>query len=129
MSDYIKIDDLDSIIVNSLEEVMNEDTHELELSVKAAGQKAVRLLKQRSRKKKRHGGSYAKAWSCHVDSDITGTSCTVYNKQASLTHLLEKGHAIKNQYGTYPGIVAGDHIIQGVYAEVSADFSQGATSE
>lgn len=107
---------------------MNEDTHELELSVKAAGQKAVRLLKQRSRKKKRHGGSYAKAWSCHVDSDITGTSCTVYNKQASLTHLLEKGHAIKNQYGTYPGIVAGDHVIEGVYEEVAAEFGQGANA-
>lgn len=128
MSDYIKIDDLDSIIVNSLEEVMSENTHELELSVKAAGQKAVRLLKQRSRKKKRHGGSYAKAWSCHVDSDITGTSCTVYNKQASLTHLLEKGHAIKNQYGTYPGIVAGDHVIEGVYEEVAAEFGQGANA-
>lgn len=128
MSDYIKIDDLDSIIVNSLEEVMSEDTRELELSVKAAGQKAVRLLKQRSRKKRRHGGSYAKAWSCHVDSDITGTSCTVYNKQASLTHLLEKGHAIKNQYGTYPGIVAGDHVIEGVYEEVAAEFGQGANA-
>ncbi len=128
MSDYIKIDDLDSIIVNSLEEVMNEDTHELELSVKAAGQKAVRLLKQRSRKKKRHGGSYAKAWSCHVDSDITGTSCTVYNKQASLTHLLEKGHTIKNQHGTYPGFVAGDHVIEGVYEEVAAEFGQGANA-
>ena len=128
MSDCIKIDDLDSIIVNSLEEVMNEDTHELELSVKAAGQKAVRLLKQRSRKKKRHGGSYAKAWSCHVDSDITGTSCTVYNKQASLTHLLEKGHAIKNQHGTYPGFVAGDHVIEGVYEEVAAEFGQGANA-
>lgn len=126
MSDYIKIDDLDLIIVNSLEEVMNEDTNELELSVKAAGQKAVRLLKQRSRKKKRHGGSYAKAWSCHFDSNIMGTSCTVYNKQASLTHLLEKGHAIKNQYGTYPGIVAGDHVIEGVYEEVAAEFSKGA---
>lgn len=128
MSDYIKIDDLDSIIVNSLEEVMSENTHELELSVKAAGQKAVRLLKQRSRKKKRHGGSYAKAWSCRVDSDITGTSCTVYNKQASLTHLLEKGHAIKNQYGTYPGIVAGDHVIEGVYEEAAAEFGQGANA-
>lgn len=126
MSDYVKIDDLDSIIVNSLEEVMNEDTNELELSVKAAGQKAVRLLKQRSRKKKRHGGSYAKAWSCHVDSNIMGTSCTVYNKQASLTHLLEKGHAIKNQHGSYPGRVEGDHVIEGVYREVAAEFSKGA---
>ena len=126
MSDYIKIDDFDSIIVNSLEEVMNEDTNELELSVKAAGKKAVRLLKQRSRKKKRHGGSYAKAWSCHFDSNIMGTSCTVYNKQASLTHLLEKGHAIKNQYGSYQGKVAGDHVIEGVYREVAAEFSKGA---
>ena len=129
MSDVINIDDLNEIIVNSMQEVIDEDTKTLEGNVKAAGQKATRLLKQRSRKKKRHGGSYAKAWANSVETDETGTSCTVYNKQGQLTHLLEKGHAIKNQYGSYPGMVAGDHIIQGVYEEVSAEFSQVATSE
>ena len=126
MSDYSKIDDFDSIIVNSLEEVMNEDTHELELSVKAAGQKAVRLLKQRSRKKKRHGGSYAKGWSADVKTEATGTTCVVHNRQYQLTHLLENGHAIKNQCGSYPGKVEGDHVIEGVYREVAAEFSKGA---
>ena len=112
-----------------MQEVIDEDTKTLEGNVKAAGQKATLLLKQRSRKKKRHGGSYAKAWANAVETDETGTSCTVYNKQGQLTHLLEKGHAIKNQFGSYPGTVAGDHIIQGVYEEVAAEFSQGATSE
>lgn len=129
MSDAINIDDLNEIIVNSMQEVIDEDERTLEGNVKAAGQKAKRLLKQRSRKKKRHGGSYAKAWASSVETDETGTTCTVYNKQGQLTHLLEKGHAIKNQYGSYPGTVAGDHIIQGVYEEVAAEFSQGATSE
>ena len=125
----IKIDQLESIIVNSIEEVIEDNEEVLQGNVKAAGNKAVRLLKERSRKKKRHGGSYAKAWASTVETDETGTSCTVYNKQGQLTHLLEKGHAIKNQYGSYPGTVAGDHVIQGVYEEVAAEFSQGATSE
>ena len=122
----IKVDQLESIIVNSIEEVIEDNEEILQGNVKAAGSKAVRLLKERSRKKKRHGGSYAKAWSCHFDSNIMGTSCTVYNKQASLTHLLENGHVIKNQHGSYPGRVEGDHVIEGVYKEVAAEFSKGA---
>ena len=130
MSDIVKIDQLETVIVNSLEEVIEEDEKALEANVKAAGQKATRLLKQRSRKRKRHGGSFAKAWTYDVDTDQTGTSCTVHNKdQYQLTHLLEKGHAIKTQLGSYPGTVAGDHVVQGVYEEVAAEFAQGAADE
>lgn len=127
MSDIIKIDDFKAVIVNSMQEVIEDDEKTLERNVKAAGQKATSLLKQRSRKRKRHGGQYAKSWTNTVETDVTGTTCTVYNRQYPLTHLLEKGHAIANQSGSYPGTVAGDHVIAGVYEEVAAEFGQGAT--
>lgn len=122
----VNIDNLADIIVNTLEEVETETDEALAANAKAAGQKAVRLLRQRSRKRKAHGGSYAKAWTSAVETDSTGTSCIVHNRQYQLTHLLEKGHAIANQHGNYPGHVAGDHVIEGVYVEVAAEFARGA---
>lgn len=122
----IRIGELEAIIVNSIEEVIEDNEETLQGNVKAAGNKAVRMLKGRSRKRKRHGGSYAKGWSADVKTEATGTSCVVHNRQYQLTHLLENGHAIKNQYGSYPGKVEGDHVIEGVYREVAAEFSKGA---
>lgn len=122
----IRIGELEAIIVNSIEEVIEDNEEALQGNVKAAGNKAVRMLKERSRKRKRHGGSYAKGWSADVKTEATGTICVVHNRQYQLTHLLENGHAIKNQCGSYLGKVAGDHVIEGVYKEVAAEFSKGA---
>lgn len=121
----VNIDDLAEIIVNDMQDVIDDDVEALEGNARAAGQKAVRLLRDRSRKRVHHGGSYAKAWTSDVETDETGTSCTVHNRQYQLTHLLEKGHAIANQSGRYPGHVAGDHVIEGVYNEVAAEFAKG----
>lgn len=121
----VNIDDLAEIIVNDMQDVIDDDVEALEGNARAAGQKAVRLLRQRSRKRVHHGGSYAKAWTADIETDETGTSCTVHNRQYQLTHLLEKGHAIANQSGRYPGHVAGDHVIDGVYNEVAAEFAKG----
>lgn len=121
----VNIDDLAEIIVNDMQDVIDDDVEALEGNAQAAGQKAVRLLRERSRKRVHHGGSYAKAWTSDVETDETGTSCTVHNRQYQLTHLLEKGHAIANQSGRYPGHVAGDHVIEGVYNEVAAEFAKG----
>lgn len=122
----IRIGELEAIIVNSIEEVIEDNEEALQGNVKAAGNKAVRMLKERSRKRKRHGGSYAKGWSADVKTEATGTTCVVHNRQYQLTNLLENGHAIKNQYGSYPGKVEGDRVIEGVYREVAAEFSKGA---
>lgn len=121
----VNIDNLAEIIVNDMQDVIDDDVEALEGNARAAGQKAVRLLRERSRKRVHHGGSYAKAWTSDVETDETGTSCTVHNRQYQLTHLLEKGHAIANQSGRYPGHVAGDHVIEGVYNEVAAEFAKG----
>lgn len=122
----IRIGELEAIIVNSIEEVIEDNEEALQGNVKAAGNKAVRMLKERSRKRRRHGGGYAKGWSADVKTEVTGTTCVVHNRQYQLTHLLENGHAIKNQFGSYPGKVEGDHVIEGVYREVAAEFSKGA---
>ena len=121
----VNIDDLAEIIVNDMQDVIDDDAEALEGNARAAGQKAVRMLRERSRKRVHHGGSYAKDWTSDVETDETGTSCTVHNRQYQLTHLLEKGHAIANQSGRYPGHVAGDHVIEGVYNEVAAEFAKG----
>lgn len=121
----VNIDNLAEIIVNDMQDVIDDDVEALEGNAHAAGRKAVRLLRERSRKRVHHGGSYAKAWTSDVETDETGTSCTVHNRQYQLTHLLEKGHAIANQSGRYPGHVAGDHVIEGVYNEVAAEFAKG----
>lgn len=121
----VNIDDLAEIIVNDMQDVIDDDVEALEGNARAAGRKAVRLLRERSRKRVHHGGSYAKAWTSDVETDETGTSCTVHNRQYQLTHLLEKGHAIANLSGRYPGHVAGDHVIEGVYNEVAAEFAKG----
>lgn len=121
----VNIDNLAKIIVNDMQDVIDDDAEALEGNARAAGQKAVRLLRDRSRKRIHHGGSYAKAWTSDVETDETGTSCTVHNRQYQLTHLLEKGHAIANQSGSYPGHAAGDHVIEDVYNEVAAEFAKG----
>ena len=121
----VNIDDLAAIIVNDMQDVIDADAEALEGNARATGRKAVRLLRERSRKRQHHGGGYAKSWTADVETDETGTSCTVHNRQYQLTHLLEQGHAIANQSGRYPGHVAGDHVIEGVYNEVAAEFAKG----
>lgn len=89
-----------------------------------AGQKAAMLLRERSRKRKgKGGGAYARDWVADATVSSTGVDVTVHNRRHyMLTHLLEKGHAISNQYGSYGGHVAGDNVIAQVADEVAADF-------
>lgn len=45
-------------------------------------------------------GDYRKGWRATLRKFATGVTATVYNKtDYRLTHLLEKGHVIKNQFG------------------------------
>ena len=87
-----------------------------------AGQHAAQLLRERSRKSV-GGGAYAKDWVAEAEASETGVEVVVHNKRHyQLTHLLELGHAIANQFGKYDGHGAGDGIIAQVADEVSGEF-------
>ena len=63
-------------------------------------------LKRISPKK---SGKYAKSWT--VKKDKKNHSYTVHNAKCyRLTHLLENGHVVKNQYGTYGRVSGQPHI-------------------
>lgn len=104
---------------------MEEHCYEVEdEAVEAAGEagaKAVRLIRDRSRHRT---GKYAKNWVAEAEASEMGIEVTVHNKKMyQLTHLLEKGHVIKNRAGGPElGRVAGDGIIAGVADEVGSEF-------
>lgn len=85
-----------------------------------AGKRAVKLLKQKSKKRT---GAYKKGWKADVVTDETGTECTVHNRVYQLTHLLENGHVIKNQTGEVYGDVPGDGVIREVADQVAREFA------
>lgn len=73
----------------------------------------VKDLKQTSPKSKRAGKHYANNWAMKEKKiPAGGINTVVYNKAPTyrLTHLLEKGHVVKNQYGTYGRAPAIRHI-------------------
>lgn len=117
-------DDFAEIIHDYMEEHCWEVDDDAAKAAGDAGSKAARLLRERSRRRKgRGGGAYARDWVADATPSETGVEVVVHNKwHYMLTHLLEKGHAIANQYGRYGGHVSGDGIIAQVADETSSEF-------
>lgn len=76
---------------NDIEEKMYED--------------AIKLSKQGSEELKltspKHTGKYAKSWRVKTSKKGGFVNCTIYNTKYRLTHLLERRHVIRNQYGVW----------------------------
>lgn len=97
-------------IALQLKDLLDEYVEEVETvaheAQKATAEEAAAKLRDTS--PKGATGDYAKGWAVKK----TGTlSRVVYNKTDwQLTHLLENGHVIKNQFGTYGRAPAIKHI-------------------
>lgn len=89
----IKIDQLSDAIEKELDEYAKDTTDVVKDAVKKAANEAVKELKQKSPKRT---GKYAKSWRKRIDRESSsGIEMTVYAGLYQLTHLLEKGHALR----------------------------------
>lgn len=80
-------------ILNEIETDVKGSTRK---NIDAVSREAVQKLKNTS---PRRTGSYASGWGKKKQGEM---DVVVYNRtDASLTHLLENGHVIKNKKGTY----------------------------
>ena len=70
---------------------------------KTIAQETVARLKATSPRRK---GKYARSWKCKINPN-TRNGYIVYNDVYRLTHLLENGHDIRNQFGSYDQRVPG----------------------
>lgn len=104
-----------------MKECIDGNASALSQNAEEAGRRAVKLLKQKSRKRT---GAYKKGWKADTETDVTGTECTVHNRLYQLTHLLENGHRIKNQTGIDYGSVPGDGVIREVADQVASEFAE-----
>lgn len=92
-----------------LSDFVNEEQETIEKCFKKVARDTVKELKQTSPKDK---NDYAPSWTVK-NVKVSGKSIelVVHNKEYyQLTHLLEKGHVGRNQFGTYKRVPAKPHI-------------------
>lgn len=98
-------------VSSQIAEILNDYSDEaksaLAESAKDAAEETVKQLKSTSP----GGGKYARSWKVKDESTRTNPSYIVHNvRHYRLTHLLENGHLISNQYGSYGREPAQKHI-------------------
>jgi len=103
----------DSIEIQ-LSDIMDEYSEEVQEvtseTIQRIANETVQTLKSTSPKKP-GGGAYARGWAVKRADYGTVTGVIVYNRtNGQLTHLLENGHIIRNQSGTYGRTQAIPHI-------------------
>lgn len=96
MNDFSK--DIEAILNDYSDEV----SAVIEQASKVAAQATVKELKATAPRDKGRTG-YSRSFAIKKSGTGRNTSYTAYSKVPNMTHLLEKGHAIANQYGRYGG--------------------------
>ena len=97
-----KLNEAISGILNEYGENVKDNVGEIAV---AMGKKGVQALRRKSRetfpvkKGRKITGNYAKGWKMQVEKERLSTKVTIYNDHPALPHLLENGHATKNQTG------------------------------
>lgn len=114
--------DIERTVNAFMRECVDENEEVLQQRAQDAGKQAVKALKHESRKRT---GKYAKGWKSTAQRGATGVEVTVHDTQYQLTHLLEKGHKVKNQTGKTYGVAPGDGVIAAVAEEVGREFAAG----
>ena len=78
-------------------------------SIDSVSKQSVQKLRSTSPKKT---GSYARGWGTKVEGGFGGIRTIIVHNRTDyqLTHLLEKGHVIRNKKGTYGRAPAHPHI-------------------
>ena len=80
-------------------------------SAQEAAEIATRQLKSTSPRGSAKGRHYASGWRIKAEVDTSVVTFTVHNStKPGLTHLLEKGHVGRNQYGYFKRVGARVHI-------------------
>ena len=108
-------------VTEQINDILEEYGSELNTTVREVtadiAKNVAKDLKKTSPKSKGRGSAkggkhYANGWTAGTENiPGGGARALVYNKYAwQLTHLLEKGHMIANQYGTYGRAPAYPHI-------------------
>lgn len=104
--------------VEEVQQTTNEVMHEV------AGETVERLKNTSPKRKGKGGGKYARGWKVTTVRDGNVDSFVVNNTHYQLTHLLENGHAVSNQYGaTGKRAAAHPHI------EPAEKWAQGEVEE
>lgn len=97
-----------------LDEYRLDVQKEIDKAAKEAAELTQRQLKQTSpkRQKGKGRGKYARGWKVKRKEDGAGlVSYVVYNgARPGLTHVLEHGHVVRNQYGSFGRVRAIPHI-------------------
>lgn len=107
MAETIKLSQLAGKLEQIYQEYSDEVVKVLPEATKKAAKQAVKSLRANA---PRNSGAYAGSFKQKTtESSSSRTTIEIYSTKPGLPHLLEYGHAIKNQYGVYGTTAAHPH--------------------
>ena len=107
MSSRIKLGQLTDEMSKIFNEYSDEVVKAMPEAAKKAADACVKSLKANAPAK---SGAYKKSFKKETTKSTSSqTEISVYSTKPGLTHLLERGHVVKNQYGAYGTTSAQPH--------------------